>query len=268
MKPDWYRIFPDTDFRFRMGLRVVQDRSFFDAEPDQAERIIMRQRSLDTHPQRYAAALPESGEAIQEAAEWMQPSRIIQAGSALEGCVELGRTLDIDWVLLSSEASRGFPVIAGCVCFPSHWSLPAKLGLPIRQVHHPVPTLEGKLGDDIDTYLGRLQPGVGWERENWGLAPDGRLDRHPDIPGETLGLQVPLSSVWLRLERQYLTRLERTGAILFAIQVTTHRLEDLAKIPGLSPRIARALKTLPNDIARYKGLEACHHALVEQLEDE
>ncbi|MEZ5299854.1 MAG: hypothetical protein R3F11_04180 [Verrucomicrobiales bacterium] len=36
-------------------------------------------------------------------------------------------------------------------------------------------------------------------------------------------------------------------------------------VPGLAPRIARALRTMPANIARYKGLTECREPLAGQL---
>jgi hypothetical protein len=264
---DWPRILPDSDFRFRIGLRKSEGLAFFRPEAGRDERMKWRRTSLDAHPGRYAGALPGSEGAIDEAGRWMDPAGPSSAaGSPFERCLDLGRQLDCDWVLLSGDAESHHPMIAGCVCFPSHWSVPGKLGQPIEVVHEPVPTLDGPLQGAIHTFLSRLQPGAGWERDNWGLAAEARLDLHPATAPQPLGADPALDATWLRLERQYLTRLAETGAILFAIKVTAHRLDDLLACPGVASGLGRALRSMPDDIAGYKGLRDCRERLADRLE--
>lgn len=55
----------------------------------------------------------------------------------------------------------------------------------------------------------------------------------------------------LRTERQTLRRLPRTGAIVFTIRVYQTRLAELVKEPGVPGRIASAIRSWPEDVARY-----------------
>ena len=75
-----------------------------------------------------------------------------------------------------------------------------------------------------------------------------------------------LGTIWMRLERQFLTRLPRTRTLLFGIRVTNHRLDHLvSEFPVLVPRLVRLLTTLPESMAAYKGLSDARGPLVEQL---
>lgn len=55
----------------------------------------------------------------------------------------------------------------------------------------------------------------------------------------------------LRVERQTLRRLPRTGAIVFTIRVYMTPLEELAKEPDIPGRMASAIRSWPEDVARY-----------------
>jgi len=70
---------------------------------------------------------------------------------------------------------------------------------------------------------------------------------------EKQGGAVPVtpSTLWLRTERQTLRRLPRTGAIVFTIRVYQTRIDDLAKEPGVPGRMASAIRSWPDDVARY-----------------
>lgn len=268
--PDWLRLFPDEDFRFRVGLRTGGVESFFAPSPDRDAILAHRRSALDWQPSRYATALDNSLAAVREAASLMVPVQCRPAFSAKASepkalCVQIGCVCEADWVLLSPDADSGHPVLAGVVCFPSSWSLPEKLGRPIREVHAPVPTVNAVLGRSIDAFLQRLVPGEAWQRENWGFSADDVLDHHPEASTPPLSESVTLETTWLRLESQLFVRMPQTQAILFGIRVEVHRLDSLAVIPGLAPRIVRSLETMSEEIAAYKGLTRCRSKLIAAL---
>jgi hypothetical protein len=91
------------------------------------------------------------------------------------------------------------------------------------------------------------------------------LNQHPLIEIERLNAGAKLETTFLRLERQFLTRLPRTHALLFGIRVSNHRLDALAARPGIAPRLARALETMPEPLAAYKGLETARGGLIAAL---
>ncbi|KAI0751237.1 hypothetical protein C8Q80DRAFT_1218050 [Daedaleopsis nitida] len=72
----------------------------------------------------------------------------------------------------------------------------------------------------------------------------------------------------LRTERQTLRRLPRTGAVVFTIRVYQTPVEVLASEPGVPGRMASAIRSWPDDVARYKArgvyesvlpyLDKCH----------
>lgn len=266
---DWCRLFPDEDFRFRMGLRPADAAAFF--APADCGGAILKQRAaaLEAHPHRYAAAVADALPMIEEAAGqmagWSGATWSCKSVDPLQLCIAAGGMFEPDWVLLSPDASRNHPVVAGVVCSPSSWSLPEKLGLPIAGVHQPAPTVNASLGRSIDSFLDKLIPGAAWQRENWGLSADDRLDHHPEIAAQPLTGQATLATTWLRLESQLLTSLPQTRAILFGIRVTVHRLDALAALPGVASRMARALFTMPSDVAEYKGLSRCREPLAGML---
>ncbi|KAL4241323.1 hypothetical protein ABKN59_000084 [Abortiporus biennis] len=74
------------------------------------------------------------------------------------------------------------------------------------------------------------------------------------------------STVWLRVERETMRRLPRTGAVIFTIRTYQTRISELAKEPGVPGRIASALRSWPDDVARYKGHEA-YEGIVEYLDE-
>ena len=240
-----------------MALRPGDEASFWRTSDPTGIILAERRRWLAQSPELYTALLPEGADSAHEALQHMA-AMSGQRGLTIEDAAAL---LEPDWVILDADAR----VLGGAVIFPSSWSLPEKLGLPLSEVHGPVPSLQASLGRSIATFLNRLEARVAWERDNWGFSADAELNHHPSRPLPSLTNSATLHTTWLRFERQFLTRLPATQAILFGIRVTNHRLDDLAALPGMASRFALTLETMEDDVALYKGLHEARATLAAQL---
>lgn len=180
-------------------------------------------------------------------------------------CRLIGSRIEPDWVVLRADGEQLYRLIGGAVCFASSWEMTEKLGRHVELIHVIVPGLNPVLGNAIKIFLSKLEPGVAWERENWGLSADGELNHHPSLPWKRLGADATLDSTWLRLERQLFMKLPRTGAVLFGIRLNPYPLSEIAADTKVAARLARALKTMPEDVAVYKGIEPARAALIAEL---
>ncbi|AMV17866.1 heme-dependent oxidative N-demethylase subunit alpha family protein [Planctomyces sp. SH-PL14] len=258
----WLRLFPASDYRLPMGVRPGEARRFWGNSPEAAYVLAERRRWIAEAPERHLLFLPEAEPATAEAVAWF--SSVL--GRVFRDARDAACGLEPDWVLLGGDAASGLPVLGGALAFPSGWALEEKLGRPLADVHDTVPGLAAAIGPQITTFLARIATGSTWERDNWGLSADSSLNHHPAQPIARLREDAPLDATWLRLEQQFLTRLPHSRAILFGIRVTNHRLDALLDVhPVLAGRMARALETMPDTLAAYKGLTAARPVLVRQL---
>jgi Protein of unknown function (DUF3445) len=186
-----------------------------------------------------------------------QAHRVIEAAArpvAEDMCVLVPR--DGAWVLG-----------AACVCFPSHWRPADKLGRPVVEIHAPVPHYPAELAARVDRFLDRLAPGRSAWRRNWLVHTDDRLFAPVPAPPP----EPPLTAadagdrLWLRSERQTLTRLLRTGAIVFTIRTQQVPLAAVATHPDLRARLARAVSAWPPHQTAYRGGEALRRPLAAWL---
>ena len=181
-------------------------------------------------------------------------------------CLALGGSLEPDVVLLKTEDDGTFRLVAGVVCFPSHWSLHEKVGRPLEMIHGPVPGLNAALGSQISGFLNKLRPGVAWLRSNWGLTRGAERNNHPTRALPRLDASVRLEDVWVRLEHQALVALPQTGGVLFGIRLALHPLAEVKAEPALARGLARALQTMPEPMACYKGLSSAREAIIHLLQ--
>ncbi|WP_163778552.1 heme-dependent oxidative N-demethylase family protein [Myxococcus vastator] len=182
-----------------------------------------------------------------------------------------GRQVQEDLLLLDGTR-EGFPLVAGQLCFPSGWCLGDKMGRPLLAVHAPVPQFNAKLGPSTLKLMEGLKPGRPVTRCNWAISVTERLDLEPRTLPEWRHLFDGITPdnagerCFLRLERQTLTRLPRTRAVLFTIHTYVAPVASEVDAPGRRQRLARVLRSVPSDTATYKRLTPVLAPLLGYLE--
>lgn len=262
-------IFPDEDYRFTLRFERGDAEAFFAATTHHAELLSQRRHLLRSEPDTYAALLPEGVELLEETAdlahEWNGFTAESETEYPWEECLELGRFWEPDYLLLKCEPGGEIRLCGGCLCFPSSWRLGDKVGQPIEVVHAGVPGLNDSIGPGIHKFLAGLKPGVAWLRHNWGLSRSLELNQHPDRNLPRLEENLRADEVWLRVERQALVALPQSKGILFGIRIENHPLTEVQADADAAKRLARALETMPEEMARYKNLAAARGKILDLL---
>ncbi len=176
-----------------------------------------------------------------------------------------GRLVQEDLCLIGVE--EGVPVLrAAVLCAPSRWRLHEKIGRPMTDIHDRVPLYAGTLSMPVDRFMRHLKPGKLTERLNWSVTDDPALfqveGKHrtgldPSFTAANAGAQL-----FLRVERQTLSRLPRSGFVLFTIRVHTYPLSRVAAQPGAAACLAEAVRAMPEAMAAYKSLPPFRAALL------
>lgn len=257
---EWLRLLPGRAYRFAMGMRRGEGAGFFGRGPEAGAVLAERRRLVAEAWEEYVLE-PEGvsvglGEALGLMRGW--------TGLGLAGIREAAEEVETDWMVLERDELGMFRVRAGVVCFASGWSLREKAGQTVAEVHGPVPGLEAGLGKSIAVFLDRLGPGSVWCRDNWGLSADPGRDHHPRRAVARLEAGATLDGAWLRLEEQLFAGLG-SGGVLFAIRVTSHRLDEVARVRGAAVGLAEALRTMSEEVAEYKGVAAARERLAVEL---
>lgn len=213
-------------------------------------------------------ALPENGDDQVTRAVGVRHTSGWESGeqSHRARCQRLGSSWEPDFLLLRAGSDGAFRFVGGVVCFPSGWSPREKLGRTVTEIHGVVPTLNPALGHQIEAFLGRINPGSGWERANWGLSRGAALNRHPGRHLPAIEAGTPFDEIFLRVEHQIFFRLPRTLGLLFGIRLSLHSLGWLMTQPEAVAGLRRALTTMPDSIAAYKGLGGIRLELAQRLE--
>ncbi|WP_221031911.1 heme-dependent oxidative N-demethylase subunit alpha family protein [Actomonas aquatica] len=255
--PPLAALFPPEDFGFRLTLKRGELRAFFAASDDAPTVLAERRRWLAERPQDSVIEDPESAPA------WAELAGAI--GVSASEPRALGAQVEPDVVLLRRDEVGAFRVRSGVVVFPTSWALPEKAGLTLAETHDVVPGLNAQIGAAIDRFLDRLKPGAAAMRANWGLAATAELNLHPALGRPRLRADTPLESVWLRVEHQILAALPESGAIVFGIRIALHPWGEVVADATARTGLRRALATMPERVAAYKGLAGIRARLVAEL---
>jgi hypothetical protein len=286
-------LFPDDDYRFYLRFHRGSAAEFFRPTSAHKELTAQRRHWLQTSSQGCMALLPEGFPLLAETIELARAEQTLppEGGTAStnvgfsrrlgglfsdeaathfkspnRNCLELGLAWEPDFLLLKRDAQEQIRLVAGCVCFPSSWSLADKIGHPIETIHGVVPGLNESIGTQIHGFLTKLKPGVAWLRANWGLSRSAELNQHPSRNLPRLDDGVRIDEVWLRIEHQALTALPRTGGVLFGIRIAVHPLAEIQRDPLLTRRLCRALRTMPEAMAQYKNIAPARERLIALLD--
>lgn len=278
-------------WRLSMGLRRLDPTRWLEVDGDRASDLRAKAALLATAHSTVLATLERSVPASEELAALV----IDHLDAAHPGCISVdGRTVtdvatgfqvDRDSMHPIEAASRlvqddlcilehdgrtaEWRLSAASVCFPSRWRLADKLGATLREIHEPVPGFDAELSSPSTRFFDRLDVDRPAWRTNWTIIDSPVL--HQPSPARPMASPVIASqlgrSMFLRVERQTLRRLAVCGAIVFTIRTYLTSLAQLVSDrPEAAGALAATLRTVPDDVAAYKGWSGLVTPLIEWLD--
>ncbi|MCU1365549.1 MAG: hypothetical protein JWL72_4787 [Ilumatobacteraceae bacterium] len=180
--------------------------------------------------------------------------------------IEAARLVQEDLAVLQ-RIEDSWVLTAGAVCFPSHWTIGDKVGLPLEGVHAPVAHYATELRDKVDRFHDRLTTDRPVWRRNWFVNPTSEL--HLPAYGHQMHIASTIepdgSPMWIRSEYQTLRRLPDTGAILFTIRVQRAPLGVLRSRPDVALRMLAAVQSWDRDKRMYTSTGGALDALIDWL---
>ncbi|MGV0818152.1 heme-dependent oxidative N-demethylase family protein [Martelella sp. AMO21009] len=184
-----------------------------------------------------------------------------------------GMLIEDDLAILMKREDR-WHLAAGFIAFPSSWSLAEKAGRPMEEVHADVPGFSAGTRNAalVARIFDNLKPGLPAERFNWSFKGANALampvSKH--LPEDPFRPIRPIAANFMRVERQTLTRLPQTGAILFTIRIYMDPVEAILRHPErktIATAMIGQLHGLSAEERGYKGMmDADIDALIAWLE--
>lgn len=274
---------------FAIGLSAIDPKRWLEPDDDLAAFLDEKQSLLATDPGAVFQQI-DGSEAGQRECLDLVVSHLVGDHPGL--CRRMGDRLDVagrnidlvsdapplitagslvqDDLVILSRRETGWHVVAGFVAFPSAWSLREKIGHPMDVVHAHVPGFSSGTRNAamISRIFDNLQPDLPAVRMNWSIYPEGDLFWPPERNAEANRRPVDAARNFVRVERQALRRLPKTGDIVFSIRIYSDPIASLSRLRN-APEIARALIQrldgfTPEQLG-YKGMTGKKAALVAYL---
>ena len=257
---------------FSIGLKPVNPSSFLHCDDD-IDRYLEEKRDL------YARQFhdvfmeePDTRPAQEEVVQLIERDCGKRIGQTnLPPLAEAALHVQDDLVIMRKDG-EAWRLVAASLCFPSSWNLAEKFGLPMEQIHAPVPYMAEKISARINRIFNALKPETPLWRENWSIDADADL-RHDRKERARTGyhkLEALDGETFLRCEYQTLHKLPQSGDILFTIKIVVKSVAELSTTSAGR----RVLLQLADQIAEmgdpgrsYKGLLAKADLFTEQLRD-
>ena len=222
---------PRDDFGvpFKLGLRPLGNDQVLIKDSNYAYDLNEKRRLMAENTGAVWQQLPESLTAQREALTHLFPT--LKQRDDQAPLLTAGLQCQED-VVVMLPTTAGHILGAGSVCFPSSWRLVDKIGKPMAQVHAPVPgfqdgTRPARMIERLFTHMRPTQPMV---RMNWSIVETNELHT-PNAHERSIDIQQNWQSLWLRVERQTLSKLPKSQAVLFTIRIF---LEPLAAFKAMA----------------------------------
>jgi hypothetical protein len=242
---------------FRIGLRPVAEEAWLEggeADPAARKDPLFEARRSDvwaalagSEPAQIEALQMISGAAGRPLAAGSLPPLYAAAREVADDLCIMER-LDGAWSLTALSLSAGTFFTASEV-----------IGRSLAELHRPVAGFDSRLLPRVERIFDALRPELILERRNWTVVNTPDLFTPSAEPMRSqIGRIAPEEAgqrLHLRVERQTVRRLPRTGAVLFTIRVWVDPLERLTAEPSRLARFAQAWRTASPEFRAYKKLD-------------
>lgn len=221
--------------------------------PDSEAHVLDWKAAMLAAPSSVFRQAASAGPAAREAARAVE----MAVGAPRTGDLVAASHLVSDDLVVMERGPQGWVCTALTLTAPTFFSLDAAFGRDLTALHGPVPDGD-RLAGRIARVFDSVRDGQVLQRFNWTLQAG--PDRHtPDAePLRARALSADpsqaLDLMYLRVERQTISRLPQTGAVLFTIRVCLDPLAALATEDR--PALAAAWRTLGAAGRAYKGWAA------------
>lgn len=248
-------------------LEVQRDAVFAVLKGSEAAQDELLTHLIDYLPTRFPHLWQREGEAMR-----ILPADALVPLAGEEPSLLRAARLVQDDLLLLERSDEGWRLTAASLCFPSSWVLGEKIGKVLDQIHDPVPGFGPgtRAAQIIARMFDATRPDMPMIRWNFSLYGDTRLF-HPDVsgPGERrFGTGERADPVYMRVERQTLRKLPKTGAIAFTIRISLDPIDRLETHPRgkeIAASLIEQVEALTPEQLDYKGLTLEKDRVVKRL---
>jgi hypothetical protein len=257
--------YADGPADFAIGLRPIAPEAWLEGE--EADPVARKDPLFETARDLVWGETEGSRPGQQEALELVAAATRIEDRPDLPPLYAAARCVADDLCLME-KCDGAWTLTALSLSAGSFFTAAEALGKRLDALHGPVPGFQDRFGARVQRMFDALPEPALVERRNWTVVNSDALHA-PDVAAirARVGEIVPAEAgdrLFLRMERQTLRRLPRTGGVLFTIRIWRHPLAALRERPGQLAAFARAWRAAEPAFRAYKGLSP-YDALVESF---
>ncbi len=270
-------------------------------EADYAANMREKRELLAAYPDRYYRTLPGSLPAQRELLERVvahllkdYPDRFVRSRSNLrsldtgaefdlsdqgiEPLLQLSQFIEEDFMLIE-ETEGGAIITAASNAYSSSGRLVASVGRAIDWAHVPVPGLSEMLGRRIDRIVGSVHAATPGERFNWQLTPMASIFFPRDDPhaANAAAMHRILDTLrgnperagdllWIRVERQTLSRLPDSRAVAFSLHTYSDPLASVQSDVESVRAILALLRAYSPERLKYSEMDIIREPIIAWLQ--
>ncbi len=259
MRPPPYRPFLNGPPSLAPGLKPIATEHWLTPDTEAASWLEPKRTIMRAHrPEVFAARNP--GAAMEELAAIIQAL----AGPPLEAWPTplegAASTVSDDLCLLLPTTEGLWTLEAASLCAPTFWRLDEKIGQPLGGLHGPVPDANPGLVARISRMFDALRPGQVLERFNWTVQAGPDKFTPDQLPSKALAAATAdadaLDVLSQRVERQTISRLPDSGAVVFTIRIVMDPLRNVLETPAHAAAFQAAWAGIDPALHAYKGWPA------------
>jgi hypothetical protein len=296
-----YRPYSWAAADFQLGLRPISPKRWVLMGPAYAETMCEKRKLLATYPQFYYRSLPSSIRGQRELRDRVvahlvadYPEHFVRTGlvikslvtgiewdlrdDSLEPLLQLSNIIEEDFMLI--EEVEGSPrITAASNAYSSSGRLVASVGRNIEWAHQPVPNLTDKLGPKINRVIGSVHAATPCERFNWQLTPISTIFFPRDNPhaANAAAMHGVFESLlcnperagellWIRVERQTLSRLPDSHAVAFSLHTYSDPLLSIQSDLQAVRAMLALLHAYSEDRWKYSEMDILREPIINWLE--
>ncbi|KAJ7929274.1 hypothetical protein B0H13DRAFT_2228556 [Mycena leptocephala] len=252
------------EYHQTMSLKNMDPDRWIELESTYRARIKQRMQLYSQHGKKIVDSQPGSEDACRELMEM-----VIQFV-----CARYPRQFQLDHIpedfliTLEDKKSGLYHFRAGVSCSSVGWNVSTKIGLPLHEIHRPVPDYKEKMEFSMNRFFTNMKVEKPIQRGSWGIEVGQPLYHQEDHPEFRIPVpDVQVSDLHLRVDWQTLRRLPRSRAIVFNFKALFTPIEDFREeryIPKLLLKILREGKA---SFMEYKAFSLVEHRVIPALEE-
>jgi hypothetical protein len=285
---------------FQLGLRRIRPEGWILIGAEHAERMEQKRARLNAQQELYYRSLPESLAAQRELRQRVtthlladHPQYFQRTGSVVRS-LSTGQMLDLDddsiepLLQLSYIIEEDFMLLDDCAtpritaasnAYSTSGRLAASVGRDVAWAHVPVPRLTDKLGRRINQILGSINTDIPCERFNWQLTPMATVffPHHDPHAANAAAMHAIVAALredpsragellWIRVERQTLSRLPQSRAVAFSLHTYSDPLSCVQSDVDSVRAILALLTNYSEERWRYSEMDIVREPLMMWLE--